>query len=97
MGISETQSAYIVRWLERMRDRGLVEVEVTEAATERRAAEMRAAFGDTVWTSGCDSWYLGPDGTPLLWPWTMDRYRAELAELALDDFVERTRSGDDGP
>lgn len=91
VGISETQSAYIVRWLERMRDRGLAEVEVTEEATRRRIAGMRAAFGDTVWTAGCNSWYLGPDGTPLLWPWTMARYRSELAELPVHEFAERTQ------
>ena len=25
---------------------------------------------DTVWTTGCDSWYLNDDGVPEVWPFT---------------------------
>jgi hypothetical protein len=36
---------------------------------------------DTVWTTGCNSWYLGQDGNPELWPWTPDRHRVRLSQL----------------
>ncbi|MDQ3300580.1 MAG: hypothetical protein M3619_28705, partial [Myxococcota bacterium] len=30
----------------------------------------------TVWTSGCSSWYMAPDGDVLLWPgFTFDYWR----------------------
>lgn len=41
----------------------------TEEATAAFHDELRAAIPDTVWDAGCNSWYLGADGTPAMWPW----------------------------
>lgn len=89
--IAEAQASYVVRWLERMRDEHIREVEPTEAATTAFYEEVKAAMSGTVWVTGCDSWYLGEDGTPLLWPWPLDTFTARLAALPRDaDFVLRS-------
>jgi hypothetical protein len=44
-----------------------------EAAFRSRLAKRMA---NTVWTSGCNSWYMAPDGEVLLWPgFTFDYWR----------------------
>ena len=46
---------------------------------------------DTIWMSGCDSWYLGKDGLPELWPWTPEEHRLRLAAaVRLDDYELRS-------
>lgn len=47
---------------------------------------MKAAFSETVWVSGCNSWYLDADGVPATWPWLPSRFREELKTLDLSDY-----------
>lgn len=72
--VAEAQSARIVGWLQRWRAGEFATVAPTAAATDRYNKQMRAAAPSTVWTTGCQSWYLGKDGVPELWPWTPGRY-----------------------
>ncbi|WP_405485754.1 flavin-containing monooxygenase [Nocardia sp. NBC_00511] len=72
--VAEAQSARIVGWLTRWRAGEFETVAPTRAATDRYNARMRAAAPSTVWTTGCQSWYLGKDGLPELWPWTPSAY-----------------------
>jgi cation diffusion facilitator CzcD-associated flavoprotein CzcO len=57
----------------------------SEAAI-RFEAERVEATKNTVWVSGCSSWYLDDRGVPAAWPWSMQRFRATLREPDLDDF-----------
>ncbi|MBX7451163.1 SDR family NAD(P)-dependent oxidoreductase [Mycolicibacterium sp. 3033] len=90
--VAEVQARYVVNWLQRMRERNLASVDVTRDATDQFRRDVAAAAPNTLWSTGCQSWYLGPDGTPLLWPWPMDRFRADLAEPDPDHFHERPRA-----
>ncbi|CAN3127977.1 flavin-containing monooxygenase [Mycobacterium sp. smrl_JER01] len=83
--IADTQAQYIVGWLKRWQRGEFVTVEPTQEATDRFNAEMRAAMPGTVWASGCQSWYLGPDGLPALFPWPPQKHRKMLAEPRLAD------------
>jgi len=87
--IAEAQADYAMGWLRRMRDRGLAEVEPTQKATDRFYERVAAAMTSTIWVSGCDSWYLGPDGMPMLWPWGLDKFKDALAHPDYGDFAER--------
>jgi len=90
--VAETQAAYAVAWLRRMRDRDLVSVEVTEQATRSFYAEVADAMPRTIWTSGCNSWYLNDENEPVLWPWPMPDFRRRLGTLPIADFIERRGS-----
>ncbi|WP_431950751.1 flavin-containing monooxygenase [Nocardia lijiangensis] len=74
--IAETQAEHILGWIRRWCAGEFDTVEPTEAATERYYAQLRAALPNTVWATGCQSWYLGKDGKPELWPWTPARHTA---------------------
>jgi cation diffusion facilitator CzcD-associated flavoprotein CzcO len=84
--IAETQADYAIAWIRRWID-GRIETASPRAdAAARFEAERRAAMPGTVWITGCDSWYLGADGVPEIWPWTPDRHRRMLAEPAEEEF-----------
>jgi cation diffusion facilitator CzcD-associated flavoprotein CzcO len=86
IAVAETQAAYVVAWIERMRQAGLATVAPTDEATDAYYDRLRAAFPGTIWVTGCDSWYLDADGVPELWPWTPGRHRRMLAEPEVADF-----------
>ena len=48
-------------------------------STETFNARLRAAMPNTVWTTGCSSWYLNKDGVPEVWPFTPAKHREMLA------------------
>lgn len=73
--IAELQADYVVAWLARMQRNGIAAVEPEPSAAERFKQELRDALSGTVWSSGCESWYLNPDGTPNLWPWSFSRFQ----------------------
>jgi cation diffusion facilitator CzcD-associated flavoprotein CzcO len=99
--ISETQMDFAMGMIERWRRGEVDAVAPTREATDRFNAEVRAALPQTVWTTGCKSWYLGKDGLPHAWPWTPKRHREILAEPEWSDWEvqpgpaarERDRSG----
>ena len=51
---------------------------------------MKAAMPQTIWVTGCSSWYLGKDGLPELFPWEPQRHRELLRNPELADFDVRT-------
>jgi len=78
--IAEAQAGHILRWIQRWRDAEFDTVAPTLTATDEFNASMHDAMPDTVWATGCTSWYLGKDGTPELWPWTPNAYLQRLAQ-----------------
>ncbi|GAB2719425.1 flavin-containing monooxygenase [Kitasatospora kifunensis] len=91
LGIAETHADYILKWLELFDTGQVAEAEPTQEATARFNDSVRAAMPGTIFTSGCSSWYHGPDGNPMVWPWPARQHRELLAELRPDDFELRPR------
>ena len=77
--VAESQADHILGWIEGWRRGEFDTVEPTASATERFNAKLRAAMPDTVWTTGCNSWYLNKDGVPEVWPLTPAEHRGMLA------------------
>jgi cation diffusion facilitator CzcD-associated flavoprotein CzcO len=85
--ISETQADFAMRCIERWRREEFDAMWPTEEATERFNEEMRAAMPGTIWTTGCNSWYIGKDGLPHAWPWVASHHREVLQEPEPSDWV----------
>ncbi|MCV7384170.1 flavin-containing monooxygenase [Mycolicibacter longobardus] len=79
--IAEAQAGHILGWIQRWCDGEFDTVAPTLRATNEFNASMHEAMPDTVWATGCTSWYLGADGLPELWPWTPDTYRRRLGAI----------------
>ncbi len=51
-------------------------IELRREAAERFDRELRTALSETVWHSGCTSWYVDENGNdPSQWPWLWGTYR----------------------
>jgi cation diffusion facilitator CzcD-associated flavoprotein CzcO len=57
-------------------------IEVRQEVADSFDAELRGALADTVWHTGCSSWYVDQNGhNPTLWPWTATAYRHRTATI----------------
>ena len=68
-----------LRALERSRAR---EIRIRPAAADAFDRELRGALANTVWHTGCTSWYVDEHGNdPNQWPWLWSTYRRRTARL----------------
>lgn len=88
--IAEDQANYAMWWINQIREGRVAAAAPTEAATKDYNESMKAAMPQTIWLSGCSSWYLGKDGLPELFPWTPERHHELLRQPELADFDVRT-------
>ncbi len=83
----ESQYNYLVDAMGLLARPGVAALDVRQEAHDRFVAEMRERTRETVWASGCNSWYLAEDGTNFtLWPsWTFE-YWWRTRELDRDAY-----------
>ena len=100
----ETASAHVVRVISEARRRASTAVEVTEAATDRWTARMRARMETSLFnTNGCataNSYYFDHHGdTPFLRPTSARQARRAARTFPFDDYVftRVPRSSQDSP
>lgn len=72
----EAQARYAVQAIRAMRRNALASLDVRPSVERAFRAELTRKLRRTVWTTGCNSWYLAPGGDVLLWPgFTFDYWR----------------------
>ena len=81
--VAELQIAYIQQLVDLVRSGRCDQVSADATATERFDADRVEAAKNTIWTTGCRSWYLDDRGVPATWPWTFDRFREEMKQPKL--------------
>jgi cation diffusion facilitator CzcD-associated flavoprotein CzcO len=84
--VAELQFAYIMQLVERIRAGESREVCATPEAMERFEASRVDASKNTIWMTGCRSWYLDDRGIPAVWPWPFERFREEMRAPKLEAF-----------
>lgn len=83
----ESQLNYLASAMQMMRARNLQTVDVREVVQEAYNDELRANTSDTVWTTGCKSWYLDDKGNaPAVWPDFTFAFRNETREFDLSAY-----------
>jgi cation diffusion facilitator CzcD-associated flavoprotein CzcO len=88
--VAELQMTYAMQLIEQLRSGACREISPSEDAAASFEAARVEATKNTVWVSGCKSWYLDDRGVPASWPWTLARFRAELAVPDLTGYVRRS-------
>ena len=77
---------YVMQCIKHFMQGEFAELSPKDSVVDGYYRQIREALGDTVWTSGCQSWYLDDEGVPGLWPWTPQRYMAEVANPDFSEF-----------
>ena len=76
--VAELQLGYIMQLVDRLGPEGGREISATAEALAGFEAERIEASKNTVWATGCNSWYLDDRGVPAAWPWPFKRFRQEM-------------------
>jgi cation diffusion facilitator CzcD-associated flavoprotein CzcO len=84
--VSEVQADYILQCLAPLRAGKARAVAPRPEATAAFHASLLEAMKDTVWVTGCNSWYLDEDGVPNTWPWSAGRFHRTMRRPAWRDF-----------
>jgi quinol monooxygenase YgiN len=79
---------HVIAALRELERAGASTIEVRRHAADEFDRELRAALEDTVWHTGCTSWYVDENGNdPNQWPWQWRTYRRRAAELSPEAYV----------
>ncbi|WP_281646719.1 NAD(P)/FAD-dependent oxidoreductase [Parendozoicomonas sp. Alg238-R29] len=87
IAMSEVQMNYVLKLIERWRNREFDELEPCQKAIERFNGYVKDGVKNTSWVGGCNSWYLDGDGDPILWPYTWKQWVKEMAEPDMNDLM----------
>lgn len=84
--VAELQVAYILQLVERLAAGDCSEITPKPDALATYEAARAEAARNTIWVTGCRSWYLDDRGIPAVWPWPFDRFREAMAAPDLSSY-----------
>ena len=83
---AELQFGYALKLTELIRDGKAREISPKREALRAFNDAVIAKMPDTVWATGCKSWYINKHGHIASWPWTFDKFEADMSEPKLEDY-----------
>ncbi|MBK7951489.1 MAG: NAD(P)/FAD-dependent oxidoreductase [Deltaproteobacteria bacterium] len=87
--IADMQLHYVLQLVEELRAGRGREISASEPAMQRFSEEFDRAARNTIWATGCRSWYLDSRGVPAVWPFTYQRFTEEMARPVLANYELR--------
>ena len=82
--VIEAGMAHVVAALRELDRARAARISVRREAAEQFDRELRLALKDTVWHTGCNSWYIDESGNdPNQWPWLWSTFRRRTATIDL--------------
>ena len=87
--IADMQLHYILQLVEELRAGRAREISASASAMERFGQEFDKAARNTIWATGCRSWYLDSRGIPAVWPFTYQRFTEEMEQPQLESYERR--------
>lgn len=87
----ESQVQYVLDAIKKMDHRGWKSVEVKENAYSQYNASIQTKLGDSVWQTGCKSWYVNENGkNTTLWPGFTWQFRQQTSRFDAEKYVCET-------
>jgi cation diffusion facilitator CzcD-associated flavoprotein CzcO len=78
----EAAVGHVIAALQEMDRAETGRIEVRRQVAEAFDRELRAALAETVWHTGCTSWYVDENGNdPNQWPWLWSAYRKRASRI----------------
>ncbi len=84
--IADMQLQYILQLVEPLRAGRGREISASESAMASFSREFDEAARNTIWATGCRSWYLDSRGIPAVWPFTYQRFTEEMATPRIEAY-----------
>jgi cation diffusion facilitator CzcD-associated flavoprotein CzcO len=86
---AECQFGYALKLIEDLADSGIREIVPRPQAVQAYNQALRDKMPETIWASGCSSWYIDKFGNLAAYPFTYQKFQSDLAAPVMADF-ERT-------
>lgn len=84
----EAQAHYITECLKLKKEQGADSIDVRKEIQDAFNARIQKSFKDTVWTSGCTSWYQNSDGGNFaLWPHSTWKFWLETRRIKPENYI----------
>jgi cyclohexanone monooxygenase len=83
---AELQFAYSLQLIELLRRGKAREIAPRHEALRAFNDAVKAKMPDTVWASGCKSWYINRHGHVASWPWTFEKFKADMRAPIIEDY-----------
>jgi cyclohexanone monooxygenase len=83
---AENQLGFAMKLMDRLRAGNAREIAPRAEATAAYNDALNAKMKDTIWASGCRSWYIDSQGRVASWPWTYETFLKDMAEPVLENF-----------
>ena len=83
---AEMQFEYLMKLVDQLAAAGRTYLVPSADAAERFETERVEAAKQTVWATGCRSWYLDDRGIPFLWPFPFTRFTEEMEKPRFEDY-----------
>lgn len=88
ISITETQIAYMIQCLDKMKNEKSASIEVKKEVFDSLNQQMAEAVRTTTWaTGGCSSWYIDKTGIPNLYPWHPSRFYQEMEQADFSEYL----------
>lgn len=84
--IAEHQVGYILKLLDEIRNERCQQISASIEATRKFEEERVSAAKQSIWATGCKSWYLDKNGVPASWPWSRERFFDAMSRPDLESF-----------
>jgi cation diffusion facilitator CzcD-associated flavoprotein CzcO len=83
----ESQMPYILKYLEQLEKSGARYLNLKSEVQAHYNQILQTHFAGTVWNSGCQSWYMNPQGVnTTLFPGLASRFRREMRKWKLKEY-----------
>jgi cation diffusion facilitator CzcD-associated flavoprotein CzcO len=84
---AEMECDYLMKLVGHVQETGQQWACPSREAAERFEHEREEAAKNTVWATGCRSWYLDDRGIPFVWPFPFGRFTNEMAKPRVEDYT----------
>ena len=84
---AEMECAYLMQLVDHLLETGKDWTCPSQEAAARFEHEREEAAKNTVWATGCRSWYLDDRGIPFVWPFPFGRFTDEMSKPRFEDYA----------
>jgi hypothetical protein len=82
----ENQFNYAMKLIDRLRAGRCAEIAPTVAAAKAFNDAIRAKLPEAIWATGSNSWHIDKNGNVASWPWTYEKFEADMHEPVFSDY-----------
>jgi cyclohexanone monooxygenase len=83
----ESQTSYVLDSIQKMIVHDITSIEVKKEVQDKFNIEIQKKLKNTVWDSGCKSWYISENGkNNTVWPGFTSEFRRRTQSVNLDDY-----------